>query len=983
MYYTENGGNNYTNISSGLVISEIYKIGQATFRENRAMCGYQDNGSTVYRGPGDWATEIGGDGMECAVDPTDANYMYGELYYGAIRRSTNGGRTFGSITNGISDQGAWVTPFMIDEDNPNIMFVGMGSVWRTTNLKASSRNSISWRDIGGNIGSSNSTFSVLEQSEADPNVVYAARGDGRLFRTDNARASSPTWTDLTSGMPSSGAPSDLEAHPWDPDVIYMTKSTRVYVSTNKGQSWTNISGNLPGVALRTIVYDRFSQGGLFVGGTPGVYYIDSSMTQWTGYSDGLPGDVSVTELEIFYDTIAPANSRLRAGTYGRGMWSAPLFDIGSRAPEVKLYGDTGYHCMQNPLKFFADSSENATSWNWSFSPASVNFVSGTTAASENIEVNFTQPGFYSVTLIVSNYYGEDTITYQNAVHVDSGYLANCVTTTQATSATQRGISNVSLAGMMNMTATFDGTNSNHDYSCNKVAHLEPSTQYTLSVTTSSQAEFVEVYIDYNGDGDFTDAGENILSLTQGVGMRSGSFTTPSSPMTNKALRMRVISDPAAISQPCQALTQGESEDYGIFFNEPSGTVVMSDTLVCPKTPVWISLDPDGKTDGVTWNFGADAQPQTGMGIDPIEVSYGRYGTKYITATINGVVTVVDSIEIVRAPTADLMIDSTQSSLCDGGHMLLTVPGNTGIPTTYTWFRNGIVQTSATDSFWLESNLNFFLTNEYRVVANGNGCIDTSDIITTKPFASPVSWVNVPMKAMCLAGNEFEFEDISLLSEGTLSRTWYLGDGSTSTQEDVKHSYSSSGVYTVKLVSSSEKGCMDSTTVTVTVQPSPDAGFSFVQKSRNKYDFAPHDVTLKSYYWEFGDGDTSTRMTPTHEYATAGSFNVKLTVENLENCDDTLSQKVDVEQELGLEEGSVAGLFRVFPNPSHGNFNLSFDLSGDYELSLYNALGQVEWQESVSVISGEVIQKTWTVPGWYVLRVVDAEGNGQQVRLEIQ
>jgi hypothetical protein len=54
---------------------------------------------------------------------------------------------------------------------------------------------------------------------------------------------------------------------------------------------------------------------------------------------------------------------------------------------------------------------------------------------------------------------------------------------------------------------------------------------------------VRVYIDYNYNGNFTDAGEMIYSLASGTGEQSGSFTTPATPVVpNILLRMRVISD---------------------------------------------------------------------------------------------------------------------------------------------------------------------------------------------------------------------------------------------------------------------------------------------------------------------------------------------------------------------------------------------------------------------------------------------------------
>ena len=55
--------------------------------------------------------------MECIIDYTDEDIMYGSVYYGDIRKSTNGGNSFSSI--GPSNNGAWVTPYILDKTDPN------------------------------------------------------------------------------------------------------------------------------------------------------------------------------------------------------------------------------------------------------------------------------------------------------------------------------------------------------------------------------------------------------------------------------------------------------------------------------------------------------------------------------------------------------------------------------------------------------------------------------------------------------------------------------------------------------------------------------------------------------------------------------------------------------------------------------------------------------------------------------------------------
>ncbi len=122
----------------------------------------------------------------------------------------------------------------------------------------------------------------------------------------------------------------ITAHPTDPNIVYVVTSSGyinpagVYKSTNKGVSWTNISGNLPWIGINCIVYDKNSNEGLYVGTKTGVFYKDATMTNWMSFNNGLP-NVHISELEIFYNPLNSSNNKLKAATYGRGLWETPVY----------------------------------------------------------------------------------------------------------------------------------------------------------------------------------------------------------------------------------------------------------------------------------------------------------------------------------------------------------------------------------------------------------------------------------------------------------------------------------------------------------------------------------------------------------------------------------------------------------------------------------------------------------------------------------
>ncbi|RFA13010.1 cell surface protein [Subtercola boreus] len=127
------------------------------------------------------------------------------------------------------------------------------------------------------------------------------------------------------------------------------------------------------------------------------------------------------------------------------------------------------------------------------------------------------------------------------------------------------------------------------------------------------------------------------------------------------------------------------------------------------------------------------------------------------------------------------------------------------------------------------------------------------------------------------------------TDGTLtSYAWAFGDGSTATGANPPvHTYAAAGTYTVKLTVTDNDGAtgVSQTTVTAVAAPPPNvpptASFAATPTDLSvAFDAsgsADSDGTIASYAWSFGDGQTATGPTPTHVYASAGTYSVKLTV----------------------------------------------------------------------------------------------------------
>ena len=115
--FSGDNGTTWSDISSNLSYRADVQAGHERGQPCLVLTGWQDNGTSRWSSTG-WTQVMGGDGMECFVDRSNNNIMYGEYYNGDFSRSTNGGASFSDIRQSISENGAWVTPWCQDPTNP-------------------------------------------------------------------------------------------------------------------------------------------------------------------------------------------------------------------------------------------------------------------------------------------------------------------------------------------------------------------------------------------------------------------------------------------------------------------------------------------------------------------------------------------------------------------------------------------------------------------------------------------------------------------------------------------------------------------------------------------------------------------------------------------------------------------------------------------------------------------------------------------------
>ena len=249
---------------------------------------------------------------------------------------------------------------------------------------------------------------------SNSNYLYVA-DFSHIWKTTNGGAD---WIDITGTLPvASNNITYIAVKNDNPTTLWVTmggyNTQQVYESTNGGSAWTNISDGLPNLPIMSIVQNKIetSKVQLYVGTDRGIYLKNGS-DDWTLFSQGLP-NVVVTELEIYYNQAEPLKSKLRAATYGRGLWESNLYSMATEIPEAGFSASSTSVQVSETVVFTDASLNNPTNWSWTF-------TGGTPSSSteQNPMVIYQADGVYDVALTVTNAMGADTETKTNFITVN-------------------------------------------------------------------------------------------------------------------------------------------------------------------------------------------------------------------------------------------------------------------------------------------------------------------------------------------------------------------------------------------------------------------------------------------------------------------------------------------------------------------------------------------------------------------------------------
>jgi photosystem II stability/assembly factor-like uncharacterized protein len=330
LFKSTDNGNTWTDLSPGLAITEIYRIAGTPQNTSLYYMGNQDNGTMCRTSGSTFSSALGKDGMTCRINYRSTDTIYGGTQNGVFYRSVDAGESF-QIMGIPGDKSAWITPFIMDPVDPQVLFIGKDSLYRSDN------GGWPYKYLGEPTGMN---INCLAQGTSNRNRLYIS-SEEFIYRCDNALVSSGTasFTNIGAGLPNLYI-TGIVVDPDNSSRVFVTlsgfeDSLKVFFSYDAGESWNNISGDLPNVPVNCIAFDNNSPASdaLYIGTDIGVFYRDLDLGDWIYYSNFMPA-VIVNDLYI-----NPTNSTITAGTYGRGLWRSSLY---TGCSENALIVDTGF-----------------------------------------------------------------------------------------------------------------------------------------------------------------------------------------------------------------------------------------------------------------------------------------------------------------------------------------------------------------------------------------------------------------------------------------------------------------------------------------------------------------------------------------------------------------------------------------------------------------------------------------------------------------
>ena len=344
---SEDNGITFNQRPNNYITTQFYGVAKNP-EANEYIGGMQDNGTWQSAAREDASSKtnyyfrLGGDGFECLWHGTDSKKLLGSIYYNAIYKTTNGGKSWSGVNGITKDDGPFITRLSSSKSHPDVVFaVGGSGVYKSTDFGSNwemKRIESNW--------SNGSAYSVhnVEVSLADPKIVWAgaamqkgglkihvSQDEGEIYTSVN------DYTEKNINAYISG----IATHPTEPNTAYLLYSIaegpKILRTTDLGQNWKDISGfgttkksnnGFPDVVTHCLLVMPNSPETIWAGTEIGLFESTDNGESWHMLSGNLP-PVSIYDMHFVGNQVVIA-------THGRGIWSVDIPEI-NRMPVVSEF----------------------------------------------------------------------------------------------------------------------------------------------------------------------------------------------------------------------------------------------------------------------------------------------------------------------------------------------------------------------------------------------------------------------------------------------------------------------------------------------------------------------------------------------------------------------------------------------------------------------------------------------------------------------
>jgi photosystem II stability/assembly factor-like uncharacterized protein len=365
-------------------LAQFYAIGIDNSQPYRVAGGIQDNGSAMAYSTNPaggpirfemWNRVGGGDGMYNEFDRCTNRYLYNESQFGTLRRLDLWTGKSKNIRHDDADMRYnWNAPIVVSEHDCNVIYHAgnkvmksefRGESWQVISEDLSKNDSATLTTGKGGDGNIQyGTITTLDESPIKAGLLWAGTDDGNVQVTQNDGES---WTDVTDNIPSNPHywVSRVEASHRDLGTAYASFTGYrnddfrpfVYKTTNFGESWSDISRNLPDGPINVVREHHDNADLLFVGTDFGVFTSIDGGATWAGLKGDMP-TAPVHDIRIH-----ARENDLVVGTHGRGIYIADLAPLSEMSDNL-LATDAHFFQPESKVRWIAPDFTNYGSSNF-------------------------------------------------------------------------------------------------------------------------------------------------------------------------------------------------------------------------------------------------------------------------------------------------------------------------------------------------------------------------------------------------------------------------------------------------------------------------------------------------------------------------------------------------------------------------------------------------------------------------------------------